>query len=130
MVDLNLLAQNKRQVFQIFIDKEGGVTVDDCSDASRKIALQLDVEEPFSFAYDLEIGSPGIFRQLTREVDFKRFAGQRVKVKLIEPIEGEYTIHGDLIERDAEDNIAVKTDHGELRFPLAQCQKVQLNPKL
>lgn len=71
---------------RIFIDKEGGVTIDDCENLSRAMDQILDDADPISQSYYFEVSSPGIGRDLVRPWHFQRYLGQDVQVKLIRPV--------------------------------------------
>jgi len=88
LVDVVLATEYGRQVLRFFIDKPGGVTIDDCADASREISTLLDVEDPLERRYTLEVSSPGLDRPLVKEVDFVRYIGKKAKIKIREPIDG------------------------------------------
>ena len=74
---------------RLFIDKEGGVTIDDCENLSRKFDKILDEADPISQSYYFEVSSPGIGRDLVRPWHFERYLGQDVEVKLIRPMQQE-----------------------------------------
>ena len=78
---------------RVFVDKDGGVSIDDCEIISRALEKILDENDPIEQAYFLEISSPGIDRPLKKKEDFIKFNGETVDVKLYRPIEGskEYT---------------------------------------
>ena len=75
-------------MLRLFIDKPGGVDVEDCQDLSRTVEPVLDVEDFIEPAYNLEVSSPGLDRPLRKPEHFARFAGQRVHVKTFGPIDG------------------------------------------
>src|SRR5579872_2158079 len=75
-------------LLRIYIDREGGVTVDDCEKVSRQVSAVLDVEDPIAGAYTLEVSSQGLDRPLRKEADYTRFAGGRVKLELALPKDG------------------------------------------
>jgi len=90
-------------VLRLFIDRvEGSVGVDDCASVSRQLAVRLEAEDVISHAYTLEVSSPGAERPLKRFEDFIRFAGRQVKIKLKEPVNGEYAFFGTLTGTDKE----------------------------
>lgn len=80
-VDLEFKREPQGQVLRIFIDKPGGVTLDDCVSVSREVGSLLEVDDPIPGKYRLEVSSPGLDRPLKKPADFERFAGQKVKVK-------------------------------------------------
>ena len=96
-------------LLRVYIDQEQGITVDDCADVSRQISALLDVEDPISQAYDLEVSSPGINRPLFKASDFQRFAGSKAKIKLAVALAGRKNFSGILqgVEQDMFVNIEV-----------------------
>lgn len=82
LVDSSFTKQGRDWYLRLFIDKEGGVSLDDCVAVSREIGVVLDAEDPVPGAYHLEVSSPGLDRPLTKEQDFSRFQGQSVRVKM------------------------------------------------
>jgi ribosome maturation factor RimP len=86
LVDAEWLRQAGRWTLRVFIDKPGGVHVDDCQSVSRTIEPILDVEDFIEPAYDLEVSSPGLDRPLRKPEHFDRYAGQHVKVKSYGPV--------------------------------------------
>jgi len=78
----------KQSVVRVFVDKEGGVTIDDCARVSRELGTVFDVEDPIPGHYNLEVSSPGLDRPLLEEKDYERFAGHLVRVHTYGPVEG------------------------------------------
>lgn len=93
-------------ILRIYIDKPGGVTIDDCSSVSQRVSLILDVEDPVPGNYTLEVASPGLDRGLYKESDYERFAGLPCHIKLSEAISGQRNFHGKLIGLDREGEVA------------------------
>lgn len=94
LVDLEYRQQGREWMLCLYIDKEGGVTLDDCAEFSRELSTVLDVEDVVPTAYRLEISSPGLDRPLKKAQDFTRFAGQMAKIKtmeLLDPDQRGYT---------------------------------------
>ncbi|HKX33205.1 MAG TPA: ribosome maturation factor RimP [Blastocatellia bacterium] len=90
----------------IYIDKPGGVTIDDCTAVNGRLSLILDVEDIIPHQYTLEVASPGLDRGLFKESDYERFAGLPCHVRLSEAIEGQRNFHGKLIGLDREGEVA------------------------
>ena len=92
----------QRPVLQIMFEREssaphdGGITVEDCSEVSRAVSAILDVEDPISGAYRLEVSSPGLDRPLTRKHDYERFKGFAAKLELGRPLAGRKRFKGRL----------------------------------
>ncbi len=88
LVEVEWLRQGGRWTLRLFIDKPGGVGIEDCQAASRLVDPILDVEDFIEPAYDLEVSSPGLDRPLRKPADFDRYKGQRVHVKSYGPVQG------------------------------------------
>lgn len=81
LVDLEYRREDRARVLRIFIDKDGGITVDDCAKVSRELGTLLDVHDVIPGSYNLEVSSPGLTRALKKPRDFERFRGKKVKIK-------------------------------------------------
>ena len=82
LVLLEYRREGRDMVLRLFIDKEGGITLDDCADVSREVDVLLEVEDPIPSAYRLEVSSPGLDRPLTKPADFERFRNRLAKIKM------------------------------------------------
>lgn len=96
---------------RIFIDKDGGVSIDDCVDMSHAIDKPLDEADPIEQSYCLEVSSPGIERDLKRDAHFEKCIGKKIMVKLIRPIEGCREFKG-LLESYDNGNFELLTEDG------------------
>jgi len=85
LVEVQFRREGHGWVLRIFIDREQGVTIDDCARVSREISTWLDVEDLIEHAYHLEVSSPGLERPLKKPADYERFAGRMARIKLKEP---------------------------------------------
>ncbi|MBI1951685.1 MAG: ribosome maturation factor RimP [Acidobacteria bacterium] len=83
-------------ILRLYIDKDGGVTLDDCAHASRQISARLDVDDPIEDRYTLEVSSPGLDRPLITEIDFTRFAGRSIRLSTRVPLDGRRHFQGRL----------------------------------
>ena len=112
---------------RVLIDREGGVTIDDCENVSRKLDKQLDTHDFIEQAYMLEVGSPGIDRPLKRPEDFEKYTGEYVDIKLYKAINKVKQFQGKL--RGFENNIiSIETDDGEtLEFELPSVASCKLS---
>src|SRR5512145_2837692 len=88
LVDVEWVRGGGRRTLRLFIDKPGGVDIEDCQLVSRTVDPILDVEDAIEPAYDLEVSSPGLDRPLRTPEHFQRYAGQRVHVKAYGPVAG------------------------------------------
>lgn len=119
----------KQAFLRVYIDKQEGVTLDDCARVSHQLSGVLDVEDPIEKPYTLEVSSPGLDRPLLREAHFRRYVGRRVKVRLRWLLEGRRNIVGDL--RDVmTGSILVRQDDADYKIPLDAVQRARLEPDL
>jgi len=117
---------------RVYIDHERGITLDDCASVSDQLSGVLDVDDPISGHYDLEVSSPGLDRPLIFPEHFERFAGQRVKVRLAEKIEGRRNLEGVLLGLGADSGppglIRLEADGRAWEIPLAALESARLVP--
>ena len=125
LVDLEYRGQGSRWLLRLFIDKEGGVTVDDCANISRQLGDLLDVKDIIPQAYVLEVSSPGLNRPLRKKEDFSRFAGQQVQIRLTSPLAGRKKIAGSLVGVENE-AVIVETSGGRYSVSLKDIDKANL----
>jgi len=96
LVDLEFSPIGSRSLLRIYVDKPGGVTIDECANLSRKVSDFLDMEELIPHRYNLQISSPGLDRPLVKREDFIRKVGEKVRVFLKEPIDGKLDLVGEI----------------------------------
>lgn len=82
LVGIEFIRAGAHSTLRVYIDHENGITVDDCADVSRQVSSVLDVEDPISVAYSLEISSPGLERPLFTAVQYEQFVGRTVNIVL------------------------------------------------
>ena len=129
LVDLVIQHQGHKAVLQFFVDKKGGVTLDDCGELTDKIDAILEMENLMDGAYVLEVSSPGVQRVLKRPEHFKRFVQERVKIVLKVPLEGRGSFTG--VIASADDNSFVLDDGtNQFRFEYNHIKKANLDPVL
>ena len=102
LVDVEYVKEGRDWYLRIFIDKAGGIDLDDCQTISERLSARLDALNIISSAYILEVSSPGIDRILKKDKDFVREAGKVVDVTLYAPLDGKKSFVGELISRDEE----------------------------
>jgi ribosome maturation factor RimP len=102
LVDLEYRREGRRWVLRLFIDKEGGVTVEDCAAVSRELGDILDAKDAIPEAYVLEVSSPGLNRRVRKRKDFSRFAGRKVEVRLAALQDGRRKIVGTILGVEGE----------------------------
>ncbi len=98
LVDVAFVKEGPHRYLRVFIDKEGGVTIDDCADVSKVLNEQLDKYDPVEENYILEVSSPGVERPLKKPEHFIRFKGKLAQVKLYFPIDGTKLIEGNIVD--------------------------------
>ena len=112
-------------IIRIYIDAEQGVGIEDCERVSHQVSGILEVEDPISSAYSLEVSSPGFDRPLFKARDFERFVGSDVKISMKLPIQGRRNFKGVLNGFDDGD-ILVIVDGEEYGLPLSKLAKARL----
>lgn len=127
IVEIELLGGGKHRVLRIFIDKPAGVTHGDCEWISQNVGTILDVEDVIpGERYTLEVSSPGVERKLIKPHDYERFAGQKIKVVLREPVENQRRWEGTLAGFDG-NQVTLEAAGGKtVQFALAQVERANL----
>lgn len=125
LVERELVTDMGRLILRLYIDKEGDVTLEDCTAASRAVSAHLDVEDPITGKYDLEISSPGVERPLRYMEDFERFKGETVKLRTKEPINNRQNYRGTLTGCDAQ-MIYMTVDGTEFTIPFSALLKARI----
>ncbi|MEM9384596.1 MAG: ribosome maturation factor RimP [Pseudomonadota bacterium] len=128
LLDVEYTQVGSRNTLRLFIDKPEGITVDDCGDVSRHVSATLDVEDPITDAYDLEVSSPGERRPLRTASHFQRAIGERIRVELGVGLEGRRRFTG-IVESADEQTIALDVDHEDFRLPLADVVRAHVAPR-
>lgn len=128
-VACELVQQGRRSVLRIYIDSEEGVTIRDCEIVSRQLSAILDVEDPFSGRYDLEVSSPGADRLLVTEEHYRRYVGRHIKVKLRQSRNGRRNYSG-LLQSISEGNITMVVDGDTFVLPISEIEKANLVPDI
>ena len=123
--DVEYVKEGADFILRVTIDSDEGITIDDCETMSRAIDPILDLHDPIPDQYLLEVSSPGIERELTRDDHFELCVGEKVEVRLFAPVDGSRVWVGILGERDAEGNIPVETAGVTRLFPKATVSKVR-----
>lgn len=116
LVDVEFLKEGVNWYLRVYIDKHGGITIDDCQSVSEKLSDKLDEVDPIKQSYILEVSSPGLERPLKKDRDYERFKGEEVEVKLFQPVNGKKIFEGELLGL-VENQIIIKpADGDEIRF--------------
>ncbi|MFB3924664.1 MAG: ribosome maturation factor RimP [Syntrophales bacterium] len=120
LIEVECRRMKTRFLVRIFLDKEGGVTLDDCQEISHLAGDILDVHDIPPGPYTLEVSSPGLDRPLTRSKDFLKYRGRMVTIRTAEKLEGIRNFHGrlvDYIEEDARDVVTIEVEGKIYRIP-------------
>jgi ribosome maturation factor RimP len=126
-VGLDFGSDPKSPALVIYIDKDGGIAVEDCETVSREIAALLDVEDPIPGQYNLEVSSPGLDRPLFTLEQYRRFTGEEVRVSLFAPLEGRRKFKGTIL--DAQDGrVTLRQDGAEVVLEMSNIAKARLVP--
>ena len=125
---VEFLSQGRHSLLRVYIDHANGVLVDDCEKVSRQISGVLDVADPISSEYTLEVSSPGMDRPLFTLEQFARHAGELVKIKLRSPFEGRRNFQG-LLRGAEEQDVVVLVDDHEYLLPIDLIDKANIIPR-
>ncbi len=125
---IEYLAQGRRSLLRVFIDKEDGITVEDCETVSRQISAVMDVEDPISGEYTLEVSSPGWDRPLFEEIHYQAYIGSVIEVRLQAPFNGRRKFKGTLTAVENSE-IVMRVDNEEFTFPLEIIDKANVVPQ-
>ena len=126
---LEYLSQGRHSTLRVFIDAENGITVDDCAAVSHQAGSVLDVEEPITGEYTLEVSSPGMDRLLFKLEQYPAYVGEIVDLRLRSPYEGRRKFRGILKGIEGED-IVVQVDDHEYLLPHGAIEKARVQPRV
>ena len=111
LVDVEFVKEGSNRFLRIFIDKPGGITIDDCQAVSEKVSDRIDEADPIAQSYFLEVSSPGLDRPLKKDRDFERYKGEAVELKVYKPINGKKDFEG-ILEGLYDGRIFITDDKG------------------
>ena len=127
LVDVEYVKEAGSWYLRLYIDKEGGITIDDCEAVSRLFSDKLDEEDFIDDAYIMEVSSPGLGRPLKKEKDFKRSLGKEVEIRTYRPIDKQKEFFGILSAYD-ETHVTIALDDQETRvFQRAEIALIRLS---
>jgi ribosome maturation factor RimP len=109
LVDVEFIKEGSNWYLRVYIDKPGGIVIEDCQTISEQLSEKLDVIDPIEQSYYLEVSSPGLERPLKKDKDFIKFKGELVEVKLFHPIDGKKVFEGELVGL-IDNKIAIKVE--------------------
>ena len=123
------LSQGRHSLLRIYIDAEQGITVEDCALVSQQVGSVLDVEDPITGEYTLEVSSPGMDRLLFRLDQYPGFVGEVVDLRLRTPFEGRRRFKGVLTGIEGED-VVIRVDDHEYLLPHSAIEKARIQPRI
>lgn len=122
--DVRYLKEGASYYLRVFIDKADGINIDDCTNVSHAIDPIIDEADPIKDSYYLEVCSPGIERELTRDYHFKRFIGEKIKIKLYKAMNGKKEFMG--ILKAFSDTVILEIDGLDITFDYKNISKANL----
>ncbi|MFU5366878.1 UNVERIFIED_CONTAM: ribosome maturation factor RimP [Pseudomonas aeruginosa] len=125
---VEFISQGRHSVLRVYIDRPEGILIDDCETVSRQVSGILDVEDPISGEYTLEVSSPGMDRPLFTLEQFAKHAGEQVKIRLRSPYEGRRNYQGILRGVEEQDVVVLVDDH-EYLLPIDSIDKANIIPR-
>jgi ribosome maturation factor RimP len=123
---LEFLREGRGWVLRLFIDRDGGVTLDDCATFSREFGDQLEVEDLIPFRYTLEVSSPGLDRPLKKDRDFLRQVGNQIQVVTRSPWEGRSFFKGKLVAYQVSGTFTLAEKNKVWEIPVSLIAKARL----
>ncbi|EEA85116.1 MULTISPECIES: ribosome maturation factor RimP [Peptacetobacter] len=115
-VDVEYVKEAGQFYLRVVVDKEGGISLNECEEVSRELSPKLDENDFIEENYYLEVSSPGIDRALKRDKEFVKYKGRDVEIKLYKAIDGVKQFEGELVGLDEENNIVVIINNEEMKF--------------
>lgn len=125
---IEFISQGKHSLLRIYIDHADGILVEDCEKVSRQISGVLDVEDPITSEYTLEVSSPGMDRPLFTLEQFAAHAGEQVKIRLRSPYEGRRNFQG-LLQGIEDQDVVVRVEEHEYLLPIDLIDKANIIPR-
>ncbi|MDO5444744.1 MAG: ribosome maturation factor RimP [Eubacteriales bacterium] len=124
--DVEYVREAGNYYLRIFIDKEGGVSIDDCEKVSRELDPVLDEADPIPDSYVFEVGSPGAERELKRPSDFEKFIGSEIEIRTYKPVDGQKSFVG-ILKAFKDGDITFSDGNTDRTLTKAEIAKVRLH---
>jgi ribosome maturation factor RimP len=125
LIDVEYMSDRGRWVLRIYVDKDGGVTLDDCAKVSGELGDLIDIKNIIEHEYVLEVSSPGLNRPLKKEADFIRVIGKKIKVRTRMPVDGRRNFAGRLKDYK-EQQLFIETEGGLVTLAWPEIEKANL----
>jgi ribosome maturation factor RimP len=125
LLGIEFISAGQHSILRLFIDHENGIDVDDCAEVSRQVGALLDVEDPISTEYSLEVSSPGVDRPLFTLEQYQAVMGETVNIKLSLPLNGRRKFKGKL-ESIEKDTLVVIVDGEDFELVISNIDKGNL----
>ncbi|UCF94835.1 MAG: ribosome maturation factor RimP [Desulfobacterales bacterium] len=125
LVHVEYQRESAGRILRLYIDKTGGVTLEDCAEVSRQLGDLLDVKLEDIGPYNLEVTSPGPDRPLAKKRDFERFTGHLARIKMVQPVDGQKNFKGVILDV-SEEQVAILVDGKTVAIPLNDISKARL----
>jgi ribosome maturation factor RimP len=125
LLEIEYRRESSGWVLRLILDKEGGVTLDDCTRVSQEAGRSLDIEDVIQTPYTLEVSSPGLTRPLKSEKDFTKYRGHLIKLRTVDPIQDRRQFKGRLLGV-SENRVDIEVDGGVFHIPLSNVAKANL----
>lgn len=123
------ISQGRHSVLRVYIDSDNGIGVEDCAAVSQQVSAILDVEDPITGEYTLEVSSPGMDRLLFKLEQFTGYIGEQIELRLRTPFEGRRKFKGVLKGIEGED-VVVQVDDHEYLLPYSAIDKARVEPRI
>lgn len=125
---IEFCVHGRQSLLRVYIDKDDGVTLDDCEKVSRQISSLMDVEDPINGQYTLEVSSPGMDRPLFTLEQCQQHVGSRVSIKLVRAFEGRKKYSGQLVAVE-NDELVIQIDDQQFILPFEWVEKAKVDPE-
>lgn len=125
---LEYFSQGRHSTLRLYIDRPEGVGLEECERVSRQVSSVMDVEDPITGEYTLEVSSPGVDRPLYTLEQFARYAGEQVSIRLRSAFEGRRKFSG-LLRGVEGDDVLVVVDQHEYLLPIEMIEKANIIPR-
>ncbi|QPG06786.1 ribosome maturation factor RimP [Salinimonas marina] len=127
LVGVEYVRAGKHSILRVYIEHENGITVDDCADVSNQVSAILDVEDPISNEYNLEVSSPGMERPLFKEKHFADAVGEIVQIRLTMPMDNRRNFKGPLLACE-NGTVSIEVDGQQFQLAVANIDKANVVP--